>query len=129
MPHSHDMVHVEGKGVHGSLPPLRHMEGLSRQRQPSSSCKHLKEDGIKKVAEEGLGGSNTGFIRPFPGRRITLLWWHAFGFMDYEGKEPRSSRCKGHGCLPYRSTGFWLSRICAPLLSGSSIRTRVEEAC
>ena len=100
MPHSHDMVHVEGKGVHGSLPPPRHMAGFSRQRHPSSSCKHLKKDGIKKVAEEGPGGSNTGFIRPFPGRRITLLWLHAFGFMDYEGKEPRGSRCKVTGvCL------------------------------
>ena len=97
MPNTHDMVHLEGKGVQGSLTPPRHMKGLSRQWQPSSSCKHLKEDGIKKVAEEGPGGSNTGFIRPFPGRRITLLWLHAFSFMDNKGKEPRGSRCKVTG--------------------------------
>ena len=106
MPHSHDMVHIECKGVHGSLPPPRHMEGLRWQRQPSSSCKHLKEDGIKKVAEEGPGGSNTGFIRPFPGRRITLLWLRTFSFMDYEGKKPPGQSLQGQGCLPRRSTGL-----------------------
>ena len=66
----------------------------------SSSCKHLKEDGIKKVAKEGPGGSNTGFICLFFGRRITLLRLRTFGFMDYEGKKPRGSRCKVTGvCL------------------------------
>ena len=100
MPHAHNMVHIDRKGVHGSLPPPRHMERLRWQRQPSSSGKHLKEDGIKKVADEGLGGSNTGFIRPRPGRRITLLWLCTFCLMDYKGKKPQGSRCKITGaCL------------------------------
>ena len=100
MPHAHNVVHIDRKGVHGSLPPPRHMEGLRWQRKPSSSGKHLKEDGIKKVADEGPGGSNTGFIRPLPGRRITLLWLCTFCLVDYKGKKPRGSRCKITGaCL------------------------------
>ena len=76
------------------------MEGLRWQREPSSSGKHFKEDGIEKVADEGPGGSNTGFIRPLPGRRITLLWLCTFCFMDYKGKKPWGSRCKITGaCL------------------------------
>ena len=107
-PHAHNMVHIDRKGVHGSLPPPRHMERLRWQRQPSSSCKHLKEDGIKTVAEEGPGGSNTGFIRPFPGRSTFCL-------MDYEGKKPRSSRCKITGaCLFF----FCLERLCRLIAVG-----------
>ena len=90
--HAHGMVHIDRKIAHGSFPPPRHMEGLRWQREPSSSGKHLKEDGIEKVADEGPGGSNTGFIRPLPGRRITLLWLCTFCFMDYKGKKPRGSR-------------------------------------
>ena len=100
MPHAHNMVHIDRKGVHGSLPPPRHMERLRWQRQPRSSGKHLKEDGIKKVADEDPGGSNTGFIHPLSGRRITLLWLCTFCLMDYKEKKPRGSRCKISGaCL------------------------------
>ena len=100
MPHAHDMVHIDREVVHGSFPPPRHMEGLCWQREPSSSGKHFKEDGIKKVADEAPGGSNTGFIRPLPGRRITLLWLCTFCFMDYKGET------QDHRCLPQRSTGL-----------------------
>ena len=59
-PHAHDMVHIDREVVHGSFPPPRHMEGLCWQREPSSSGKHFKEGGIKKVADEAPEGSNTG---------------------------------------------------------------------
>ena len=31
MPYAHNMVHIDRKGVHGSLPPPRHMERLRWQ--------------------------------------------------------------------------------------------------
>ena len=52
VPHAHDMVHIDREVVHDSFPPPRHMEGLRWQREPSSSGKHFKEDGIEKVADE-----------------------------------------------------------------------------
>ena len=97
---AHDMVHIDREVVHGSFPPPRYMEGLCWQREPSSSGKHFEEDGIKKVANEAPGGSNTGFIRPLPSCRITLLWLCTFGFMDYKGEQPWCSRRKITGaCL------------------------------
>ena len=89
------MVHIDCEVVHGSF----RMEGLCWQREPSSSGKHFEEDGIKKVADKAPGGSNTGFIRPLPGCRITLLWLCTFCFMDYKEEKPWCRRKITGACL------------------------------
>ena len=75
--YAHDMVHIDREVVHSSFPPPRHMEELCWQREPSSCSQHFKQNGVKKVADEALGGSNTGFVRPLSGCR-TLLWLCTF---------------------------------------------------
>ena len=99
VPHARDMVHIEREVVHGSFPPPRHMEGLCWQREPSSSGKHFEEDGIKKVANEAPGGSNTGFIRHVA--LVVHILLHGLQRGEALVQSPQD-----HRCLPQQSTGL-----------------------
>ena len=94
------MVHMEGKGVHGRLAATE-AHGRAPLAAAAEQFLQASQKGRDQESSRGgPGGSNTGFIRPFPGRRITLLWLRTFGFMDYERKEVRRSRCKVTGVCP-----------------------------